>query len=169
MKKKNKKTTWLSSFEVASAASWQWGIRTQPIKVRQSPAGKHHMQKTQAVVRQKGVTPPIDQRPSSSLLSSLQFVNFSKSRVDSGRAAQGRLSVPWDFGASGLTSREELSPPSSSSSSSPCAGVGFHGVSVEVIYCRHSNEVSNLFTVKSSNVQMTDTHRRGGKRKTRSD
>lgn len=32
------------------------------------------------------MTPPIDQRPSSSLLSFLQFVNFSKSRVDFGRA-----------------------------------------------------------------------------------
>lgn len=34
------------------------------------------------------MTPPIDQRPSSFLLSFLQFVNFSKSLVDFGPAAQ---------------------------------------------------------------------------------
>lgn len=36
----------------------------------------------------EGGTPPIDQSPSSSLLSFLQFVNFSKSRMDSGWGAQ---------------------------------------------------------------------------------
>lgn len=35
----------------------------------------------------EGVTPPIDQRPSSFLLSFLQFVNFLNRGVDFGRAA----------------------------------------------------------------------------------
>lgn len=58
----------------------------------------------------EGVTPPSDQRPSSSLLSFLQFVNFCKSRVGSAQLVTGPLFASWDFGASGVRSTEETPP-----------------------------------------------------------
>lgn len=86
------------------------------------------------------MTPPIDQRPSSSLLSFLQLVNFSNSRVEVSRAAPALHFMRWDFGASGPTSREDTLLPRFS-----FLETAFHGVFVEIIYCHRSGEVRKHF------------------------
>lgn len=63
--------------------SWQQATRILPIQVRKYVGNRHG--------QADGETPPSDQRPSSFLLCFLQFLNFSKSRVDSGRAALSLL------------------------------------------------------------------------------
>lgn len=63
-----------------------WPSGSQPMKTKKGPKGAtlaHISRRGQS----EGVTPPIDQRPSSFLLSFLQFVNFLNRGVDFGRAA----------------------------------------------------------------------------------
>lgn len=66
-------------------AFWQRAMRLQ-LQERKWPAGKHWPSYVEHGDGRRE-TPPIDQRPSSFLLSFLQFVNLSKHRVDFGRAA----------------------------------------------------------------------------------
>lgn len=111
------------------------------------------------------MTPPIDQRPSSSLLSFLQFVNFSKSRVDFGRAAPTSWQVfififfglfsGFFCGASGLTqsSKQAREDAHSLSLCTLFLEVVFHGVFVEIINCHHSGEVRKTKT-KKLNIKM---------------
>lgn len=65
---------------------WHLAIRVPANENKKGPKGA-----TLALISRRGqsegVTPPIDQRPSSFLLSFLQFVNFLNRGVDLGRAA----------------------------------------------------------------------------------
>lgn len=117
----------LGSLEVASAASWQldiWPDRAN--KSEKVTSGKTCRKPSRG--QTEGVTPPIDQRPSSSLLSFLHFVNFSKSSVDSGASRsdlfwQAFISFRGILGASGLTrstTRRDFPPPFLRSSWSLC-------------------------------------------------
>lgn len=69
-----------------SGLRWHLAIRVPANENKKVPKGTilaHISRKRQS----EGVTPPIDQRPSSFLLSFLQFVNFLNRGVDFGRAA----------------------------------------------------------------------------------
>lgn len=79
------------------------------------------------------MTPPIDQRPSSFLLSFLQFVNFSKSLVDFGPAAQQFFLVGCAVASFGGIDASGLIHSTGGGEICPLFSYKFHGVFVEII------------------------------------